>query len=119
MAGFDPNVSGHILVGLNDTRPAGSASNDYIDSIVDWLREMGVKGLPSFGKDGAFVEEWRRWAGLESQMLLLKQAWIRVEAEGKEAERRWLNGRTTQDDWVKLMYDLVAWEKAKEKAKQD
>ncbi|CCL99460.1 uncharacterized protein FIBRA_01478 [Fibroporia radiculosa] len=95
--GYDPYRVGHRLLG-GDTE-----AQDYQDQLVEYLKKHGV--LPDDGKK--YVEDWRRFARLDSQ--LLARAWKRVEQLREEAY--WLAGVATEAEWADLMYRLADWQR--------
>ncbi|KAF8585697.1 FAD/NAD(P)-binding domain-containing protein [Ramaria rubella] len=99
--GFDPYYVGHRQVGEN-------TSEDYQDRIVQFLKENGA--LPLDGRN--FVEQWRRDARRDGQ--LLKRAWTRIESQGKMEEAKWLQGVDTEEEWAHLLDRMGKWQRAYE-----
>jgi len=52
-----------------------------------------------------FTPAWRTttWA----HVIVLKRAWKRVEAEGKEGVKKWLDGVESEEEWVGVMDKLL------------
>jgi len=108
--GYDPDVLGHELVDLTEE---GQSRIAYQDEIVDFLQIRNVTNLPLRGKGATkFVDDWRRRIAAVSPMLTIRRAWTRVQALGKEEERKWFKGRRTEEDWADMMDELIRWEES-------
>ena len=105
--GYDPDVIGHSLVDLIGN---GESRSTYQDELIDFLKARNVEGLPLRGSGGLFVDDWRRRAGLHKNMMTLRQTWARLESIGAGEVRKWLKGRSTEEDWANLLDELLAWQ---------
>jgi hypothetical protein len=95
---------GHRLVGKG-------APDAYQDRIVQFLKDNGA--LPY--DENKYVDQWRRDA--KRDLFLLKRAWTRIESGGREEERKWLKGVTTEEDWAGLLYRVARWQREYEEGR--
>ncbi|KAF8330455.1 uncharacterized protein EI90DRAFT_3060806 [Cantharellus anzutake] len=97
-AGYDPDKRAHTLVDLGDL---GQASNLWMESLIDFLKERNVTGLPLPGSGGRYVDDWRRKHGDLRALVGMLFTWREVEKRG-ESEKL-LAGRRTEKDWAELL----------------
>ena len=95
--GLDPAVVGHRLL---------ETAGVYQDALIRYLQVRGVAGhgsIPPVTEN--FTPAWRTttWA----HVIVLKRAWKRVEAEGKEGVKKWLDGVESEEEWVGVMDKLL------------
>ncbi|KZV82441.1 hypothetical protein EXIGLDRAFT_843705 [Exidia glandulosa HHB12029] len=85
------------------------AGGSHEDLLVNYLRDRGLAGQPGIPPLGVnFTDPWRVFAlehGLE-----IHTAWYAgLEEQGEEWEKRLTHGRRTEEDYVRLMHEVVEW----------
>lgn len=103
--------AGHDVFKIGHKFTAPGQAEAYQNGLADLLRKKSKTAVPE-GLSEPYVEEWRAWArgptedGIAS--FILKRGWQRAKSKG--IERRFVEGKVTEADWVGAMRELFAWE---------
>ena len=95
--GLNPEVIGHTLIDWNHD---SQESNNFQESLINFLKERNVTGLPLFGSGDTYVEDWRKRNDVMPVLLVILRKWLELESHG-EAET--LLKRRVEEEWIELL----------------